>query len=54
MLGFFLETIPATYRFGLHYGFVGLLLSGVVFVVVSAATSAPSEDTVRSFVPRAD
>lgn len=50
MVGFFGGYIPAGYRFGLHYGFVGLLVSTVVFVVVSAATSEPSEETVAQYL----
>ena len=54
MVGFFSGSIPATYRFGLHYGFVGLVVSAPVFVVASWVTSIPSSNTVRSFVKSAD
>jgi len=54
MLGFFTGTIPAGARFGLHYGFVGLLVSTVVYVVVSVLTSTPSARTIGSFVESSD
>lgn len=56
---FFLEIIPATYQFGMHYGFIGMTVSYVIFVGVSAATSTPASDAIdrhsRPFgTPRVD
>jgi len=54
MIGFFGGYIPESYRFGLHYGFVGLLVSTIVFLAVSAATAAPSNETVARFLSVSD
>lgn len=54
----FLEVLPPGLTAGAHYGFVGVLVAYTVFVVVSLATSTPTEDTVaghsRRFWNRAD
>lgn len=54
MIGFFTGTIPESVRFGLHYGFVGLVLSAVVYVIVGGVTQTPSGSSVGSFVESAD
>ena len=55
---FFLEYIPDTYQFGMHYGFIGMIVSYVIFIGVSLLTSQPSSDTIdehsRPFGPHAD
>lgn len=55
---FFLEIIPATYQFGMHYGFIGMVVSYVIFIGVSLATTAPESETIeqhsRSFGARVD
>ena len=45
---FFLEYIPPAYTFGMHYGFVGVVIAYVIFVGVSLVTAEPAEETVRS------
>lgn len=44
---FFVEIIPFAYRFGMHYGFIGVLFAYAIFVAVSLVTPAPAEDAVR-------
>lgn len=44
---FFLEIIPAAYQFGMHYGFIGVIVSYVIFVAVSLVTNTPADETVR-------
>lgn len=55
---FFLEYIPEVYQFGMHYGFIGMVLSYVIFIGVSLVTQTPTSDTIdthsRSFDPQAD
>ena len=46
---FFLETIPARFTFGMHYGFVGVVIAYAIFVVVSFLTSAPASETVTDY-----
>ena len=46
---FFFEIIPTNYRFGLHYGFIGLIVSVVVFFTVSKITAQPSQNAVRQY-----
>ena len=45
---FFLEYIPPAYTFGMHYGFVGVVIAYVIFVAVSLATSAPGDEAVET------
>lgn len=45
---FFLEIIPPSYTFGMHYGFVGVCIAYVIFVGVSLATPVPSADAIAS------
>jgi len=55
---FFLEVLPPAYTFGMHYGFVGVLIAYAIFVGVSLVSSRPSEaaiaDHSRSFWGDAD
>lgn len=43
---FFLEVVPDAYAFGLHYGFIGVIVAYVIFVAASLATSAPAPRAV--------
>lgn len=43
----FLEVIPGWVTFGMHYGFVGVVVSYVVFVLVSLLTAPPTATTVE-------
>lgn len=43
---FFLGYIPAELTFGMHYGFVGVLIAYVIYIVVSLLTTPPSSDTI--------
>ena len=45
---FFLERIPPEFTFGMHYGFVGVLIAYGTFVAVSLATSTPSQEAVEN------
>ena len=45
---FFLEYIPSAYTFGMHYGFVGVVIAYVLFVVVSLATPTPPAESIES------
>ncbi|WP_254862216.1 sodium:solute symporter family protein [Halovivax gelatinilyticus] len=51
-------TIPGAYTFGMHYGFVGVLVAYAIFVGVSLTTSAPSTDAIsthsRRFLQRGE
>lgn len=47
---FFLEVIPAAYTFGAHYGFVGVIVAYLIFVVVSVGTSVPHNAAVQRYV----
>lgn len=49
MFGFFFGVIPEWLKFGLHYGFVGVLAAFVVFVGVSLLTPKPSAATVEAY-----
>lgn len=40
--------IPASFTFGMHYGFVGVLVAYTSFIVVSVLTSAPAKDAVEN------
>ena len=55
---FFLEYIPPEYTFGMHYGFVGVVIAYVIFVAVSLATATPTDESIeyhsRSFWEGAD
>ena len=44
---FFLEIIPASYQFGMHYGFIGMSVSYVIFIAVSLATSTPTDEAIE-------
>ncbi|EMA41084.1 sodium:solute symporter family protein [Halococcus hamelinensis] len=44
VLGYFLGWIPSRYEFGLYYGFIGLVVTVVVFVAVSSVTSTYAKD----------
>ena len=46
---FFLEYIPAELTFGMHYGFVGVLIAYAIFVAVSLATETPADQSVREY-----
>jgi len=46
---FFLEYIPASYTFGMHYGFVGVLVAYGIFVAVSLLTRTPTVDARETF-----
>ena len=46
---FFLEIIPAAYTFGMHYGFVGVIVAYVSFVIVSFLTTSPSSAAFKQF-----
>jgi SSS family solute:Na+ symporter len=46
---FFLEYIPPAYTFGMHYGFVGVVIAYAIFVAVSLVTSAPSRAAVEAY-----
>ncbi|AGB15498.1 Na+/proline symporter [Halovivax ruber XH-70] len=46
---FFLEVIPPTYTFGMHYGFVGVLVAYGIFVGVSLLTSAPDAHSISAY-----
>jgi SSS family transporter len=45
---FFLNVIPSGYTFGMHYGFVGTIITYVVFIAVSLVTSAPHKDVINA------
>ena len=45
---FFLEYIPSAYTFGMHYGFVGVVIAYIIFVAVSLATSTPTAESIES------
>ena len=45
---FFLEYIPSAYTFGMHYGFVGVVIAYIIFVAVSLATATPAADSIES------
>lgn len=45
---FFLEYLPSAYTFGMHYGFVGILIAYAIFIVASLATDPPARDTIES------
>lgn len=45
---FFLEYVPPAYTFGMHYGFVGVLIAYVIFVAVSLATTGPTEESIET------
>lgn len=47
-ISFFLNIIPPAYTFGMHYGFVGSIISYVLFIGVSFVTSSPSTTTISS------
>lgn len=49
MFGFFFDVIPEWLNFGLHYGFVGVLVAFAVFVGVSLLTPTPPADTVKAY-----
>lgn len=55
---FFLEIIPDTLTFGMHYGIIGVIVAYVIFVSLSLVTTAPNRDAImghsRPFWPRAD
>lgn len=42
MIAYFLEVVPPTYQFGMHYGFIGVTVSFAVFLGVSLVTSSPA------------
>ncbi len=46
---FFLEVIPPSYTFGMHYGFVGTVIAYVIFIGVSVVTDRPDPDTVAEY-----
>ena len=45
---FFLEYIPPEYTFGMHYGFVGVVMAYAIFIAVSLATATPTEESIES------
>ena len=45
---FFLEYIPPEYTFGMHYGFVGVLIAYAIFIVVSLVTSTPAAASIEN------
>jgi Na+/proline symporter len=45
---FFLEYIPPAYTFGMHYGFVGVLVAYAIFLGVSLVTAPPAQESVAT------
>jgi SSS family solute:Na+ symporter len=46
---FFLEYIPPAYTFGMHYGFVGVLVAYAIFVAVSLVSTAATDEALVAY-----
>lgn len=46
MIAYFFEYIPTAYRFGMHYGFIGCVVTFTVYIGVSIVTGEPSDSRV--------
>lgn len=46
---FFLDIIPSTYTFGMHYGFIGVIVAYVIFIGVSLLTSTPTQSIIERY-----
>lgn len=44
---FFLEYIPPAYTFGMHYGFIGVIIAYTIFVAVSLSTTTPTPESIE-------
>lgn len=46
---FYLDVVPSSYQFGLHYGFFALSVSFIVYVAVSMGTDLPPAEAIRDY-----